>query len=166
MKKSNVVAQFAEHVRAYKRWVLSGKASGANAARQLLALIVDLYRQALVLPPAEHLKGGHKTLVTQKKRKFMMSKRIRLPFEYYSEVFDPLPVPPETPVVGSLSFDDIPCIYHDLVEKGLSLYDRGYTNDAIWEWKFSLQTHWGEHATSAIRALHCWLAKNDAFGID
>jgi hypothetical protein len=31
--------------------------------------------------------------------------------------------------------------------------------DIIWEWEFGFETHWGEHATNAIRALY-WLLYN------
>ncbi len=27
-------------------------------------------------------------------------------------------------------------------------------NDALWECSFSFETHWGNHATDAIRVLH------------
>ena len=82
----------------------------------------------------------------------------RLPFEFYGEVFDPLPVPPEEPVVGSLA-DDLCDIYRDVVT-GLRAYEAGLRAHAVWEWGFGFRHHWGEHATGAIRALHCWLADN------
>ncbi|MDQ0427430.1 hypothetical protein QOZ98_000255 [Planomicrobium stackebrandtii] len=44
-------------------------------------------------------------------------------------------------------------IYRD-IKKGLILYEQGHSMEAIWEWKFGFEVHWGEHATSAIRALH------------
>ena len=37
--------------------------------------------------------------------------------------------------------------------------------DALWEWGFNFQAHWGEHASSAIRALHCYLAQEDPSGL-
>jgi hypothetical protein len=76
----------------------------------------------------------------------------------YGEVFNPLIVPPEEPVLGSLS-DDITDIYRDVVT-GLREYEAGRRTQALWEWGFGFQAHWGEHATGAIRALHCWLASN------
>ena len=73
-------------------------------------------------------------------------------------MFDPLPVPPEEPVVGSLT-DDIADIYRDVIP-GLREYELGRRAQAVWEWGFGLRHHWGEHATGAIRALHCRLAAN------
>ena len=46
-----------------------------------------------------------------------------LPLNYYSEVFNPIPVPAEEPVVGDLA-DDIADIYGD-IERGLKLLDVG-----------------------------------------
>lgn len=83
----------------------------------------------------------------------------RLPFDFYSEVYDPLPVPGEPPVIGSL-LDDLADIYGDVVS-GLRTYHAGQQNSAAWGWTFLMQAHWGQHATSSIRALHCWLAKNE-----
>ena len=83
----------------------------------------------------------------------------RLPLDMYGEVYNPLVVPPEEPLVGSLA-DDITDVYRE-VEDGLRLFRAGRREEAIFQWTMSLQIHWGEHATGAIRALHCWLAQND-----
>jgi hypothetical protein len=85
----------------------------------------------------------------------------KLPLKYYSEVFNPLPVPGEEPIVGDLA-DDIADIYKD-IRRGLDLLDAGYMEHAVWEWIFHLQHHWGEHATSAIRALHWFLCEQKVF---
>ena len=68
----------------------------------------------------------------------------------YMEIFNPYH--DETPVNGCLD-DDIMGIYSD-IKKGLLLYEQGHGTVAVWEWRFGLEVHWGEHATSAIRALH------------
>jgi hypothetical protein len=83
-----------------------------------------------------------------------------LPLTYYSEVFNSNVVPPEDPVIGDLA-DDIADIYRDL-RRGLNLLDAGHTEQAVWEWVFHLKHHWGEHATSAIRALYWYLQENEA----
>ena len=76
----------------------------------------------------------------------------------YGEVFDPLTIPSEEPVIGSIA-DDIIDIYRDVVT-GLRAYRLGDLANARWEWAFNFAHHWGEHATGAIRALHAWLAAN------
>jgi hypothetical protein len=53
--------------------------------------------------------------------------------------------------------DDLADIFAE-VDGGLRWFDAGQPSEAVWEWGFGLVHHWGEHATSAIRALQCWLA--------
>lgn len=62
-------------------------------------------------------------------------------------------------MVGDLA-DDVADIFRDVM-RGLQLYTLNYRAAAGWEWVMSLQSHWGEHATSAIRALHCWIVQNE-----
>jgi hypothetical protein len=72
-------------------------------------------------------------------------------FEVYWEVFDPYV--DEAPVAGSLS-DDVLDVYRD-VRRGLDLWDStAPLAAAIWEWRFHFDTHWGDHAVDALRALH------------
>ncbi len=79
-----------------------------------------------------------------------------LPFQYYSSTFYPLVVPPEDHEIGDLA-DDVADIYRD-ISAGLALFDAGHVAEAQWEIRFSFLTHWGRHASGAIRALHCWYA--------
>lgn len=71
-------------------------------------------------------------------------------FETYWEVFDPYDL--RAPVAGSLS-DDLLDVYRDL-RRGLTLWDSHQDADAVWEWKFHFEAHWGDHAVDALRALH------------
>jgi hypothetical protein len=72
-------------------------------------------------------------------------------FDGYWEVFDPYV--DEAPVAGSLS-DDLLCVYSD-VRRGLDLWkSKAPRAAAIWEWRFHFDTHWGDHAVDALRALH------------
>lgn len=70
--------------------------------------------------------------------------------EHYWEVFDPYEQ--SEPVCGSLS-DDLLDVYYD-VQRGLDLWDASHRQEAIWEWRFHLDCHWGDHAVDALRALH------------
>jgi hypothetical protein len=65
--------------------------------------------------------------------------------------------------VGELA-DDLVAIYRD-VALGLDLHERGRVDDALWEWGFGFQARWGQHASSAIRALHGYLAQEDPSGL-
>jgi hypothetical protein len=71
---------------------------------------------------------------------------------YYREVFDPYEPVTEKEVTGSIA-DDLTDIYRDL-RTGLAAWKRGDSRAALWEWRFPFETHWGEHATSALRAIH------------
>jgi hypothetical protein len=48
--------------------------------------------------------------------------------------------------------DDIGDIYRDL-RRGLYQADSGRPDEAVWEWRFSFETHWGSHVTNAIRVM-------------
>lgn len=81
-------------------------------------------------------------------------------WDLYREVFDPYEPPSEPEVMSSLS-DDLGDIYHDL-RSGLLRWKRGETGDALWEWRFGIENHWGKHATDALRALHILAADCEA----
>jgi hypothetical protein len=78
---------------------------------------------------------------------------------YYREIFDPYEDAPKDEVFGDL-FDDLQDIHRDL-SRGLVHWHEGDGGRALWEWRFGLETHWGEHATSALRALFALCAWND-----
>ncbi|MBB5181565.1 hypothetical protein HNQ44_003030 [Planomicrobium koreense] len=112
--------------------------------KKLLRIISQLYTNALDLPEVE-VEEEHLPDVD-----FPLPEVDIKHHNVYTEIFDPYHA--ETPVNGCLD-DDIMGIYSDL-KKGLLLYEQGHGIEAVWEWKFGLEEHWGEHATSAIRALH------------
>lgn len=70
--------------------------------------------------------------------------------ELYWMVFDAYV--DDASVAGLLS-DDFLDIYLDL-KRGLVAFDDGRELDAVWEWRFHFDCHWGRHAFSALRALH------------
>jgi hypothetical protein len=74
----------------------------------------------------------------------------------YREVFDAYSSDADEEVTGSLA-DDFADIYADLMP-GVRKWQRGETGEALWAWRFGLECHWGEHATSAIRALYALAA--------
>lgn len=71
-------------------------------------------------------------------------------FDIYRELFDPYVDTP--PVAVSLS-DDLRDVYL-AVRRGLWQWDQGSNDEAIWSWRFSFDSHWGDHAIDALRALH------------
>ena len=155
------VERFAAVATAFERWILEGKAEGADAAREALTQLLALYSAGLMLPAAwsNALEGAadvEPVGEAQWRKAFERCKR--LPLDLYSEVYSPIAASDEGPVTGSLA-DDVTDIYRDIAT-GLRAYERGDHAGAVWEWSFGLHSHWGAHATSAIRALHWWLVEN------
>lgn len=110
----------------------------------LLRMLSRLYTNALDLPEVEPEEGQLIEVDFPLPVVHFKSQNI------YTEMFDPYH--DTTPVNGCLD-DDITDIYRD-IKKGLILYKQGHVIEAVWEWRFGLEVNWGEHATSAIRALH------------
>jgi hypothetical protein len=78
---------------------------------------------------------------------------------FYREVFDPYAEPTVGEGTGDI-IDDLGDIYHDL-QRGLSHWRSGRPGEALWEWRFNFQSHWAEHATSALRAIFALSAWRD-----
>lgn len=55
--------------------------------------------------------------------------------------------------------DDLADIWRDLRQGLLALEDGASPEDVVWEWRFGFYSHWGRHATEALRALHARLAE-------
>jgi hypothetical protein len=164
-QREAVARRFSDEARVFVAWA-EGQGDAVLTAPLALRRIVALYAAALELPqpwservaPAAHDEPP--ALLAQLAR--VRSRASAIPLQHYSEIFSPLVVADE-PVVGDLA-DDLVEIYRD-VGRGLARYDAGRVDDAIWEWAFNFQIHWGEHASSAIRALHCYLQQEDPSGL-
>ena len=78
---------------------------------------------------------------------------------HYREVFDPYSDPDDAEVIGDL-LDDFSDIFREL-NAGLREWHAGNPGSALWNWRFSFESHWGEHATSALRALFALCAWYD-----
>jgi hypothetical protein len=76
-------------------------------------------------------------------------------YNFYLQMFDPIDSEDTSPVGGGLS-DDFSGIYGD-IKGGVVIFRQGsdeYVQQAIWEWKFGFDIHWGRHCISALRTLH------------
>ena len=80
---------------------------------------------------------------------------------HYSGVFDAYDRQDGQALIGNLA-DDLAEVHADLTN-GLRCWRAGDHENAVWEWRFKLESHWGEHATDAIRALY-WLRRNVQYG--
>lgn len=56
--------------------------------------------------------------------------------------------------------DDLTAIWSDLKRGLFALEGGAQPDDVTWEWRFAFYTHWGRHATEALRAIHARLADN------
>jgi len=159
--------RFSLEARRFVDWADGSVSNDTLTAPIALRRVVALYAAALELPqpwiegvstqpePEPAFFGARLTAVR--------SRAAAIPLQHYSEIFSPLVSAPEEPVVGDLA-DDLLDIYRD-VAVGLQLYEAGRIDDAIWHWGFNFQLHWGKHASSAIRALHCYLSQEDPSGL-
>ena len=145
---ADVVETFVCEARAYCRFVESASelqlAERLHAARERL---LKLYLAAVPLPYAEpdDTKASPSPDVPTAWPGFEGH-------DVYWEVFDPYDHEHTDPVAGSLA-DDVLDVYRD-IRPGLTLWDASQKQNAIWEWRFNFDTHWGDHAVDALRALH------------
>ena len=146
---SPAVVAFAETARGFCVWCESG---GGLSDVQAATWLCRLYGQALALPPVapENAEGlldiPPDTLARAAANLSDFNGR------YYRKVFDPDPTLDEPPVVGDLG-DDLIDTYRD-IRRGLLLFDRGETVDALWHWSFLHRIHWGRHCVGALQGLH------------
>lgn len=138
----------------------------AEGAEQELYLamrhVAELYALALVMPDADADPSVAELSLDENDHRVVYRRFSRLPLQYYGEVFDTTRVPPEEPSVGDLA-DDLLDIYAD-VKGGLIYFEQGHPEHAVFHWKFTWGVHWGHHATSALRAMHCWSTRVDESG--
>lgn len=163
--RQQIAHRFSVEARHFVEWADGRNDAGPLTAPVALRRVVAVYTAALALPQpwSEHVSNDRDDDLDLSDRLAAVRHRASaIPLQHYSEIFSPL-VPPEEPVVGDLA-DDLTDIYRDLAV-GLHLHEGGDIDDALWEWGFKFQIHWGKHASSAIRALHCYLAQEDPSGL-
>ncbi|WKA52337.1 DUF5063 domain-containing protein [Planococcus liqunii] len=120
--------------------------------KQLHAAVTELYAKALYLPETEPGKDDSFDIDFQLPQVDFGTHNV------YWGGYDPyhsdedLEEIMEEPLNETLT-DDVLDIYSD-VKRGLILYEQGNHAEAIAEWKYNFEIHWGTHAASAIRALH------------
>jgi hypothetical protein len=158
MHSDCIVAQMKSLVstaREFCNWCKTDPASAHEEGQRAHTLLARLYARALELEaPAQYDSDVEPKRIGDEEWKAVFKRGAALPFQYYSSYFDPSVIPPDEHEIGDLS-DDIADIYRDL-SAALALYDDGHETEAQREFHFSFVTHWGRHASGAIRALHCW----------
>lgn len=137
---------FVERAQAFCDFVeKSGEYSLQERLSNAQQCLLELYKTALMLPYAK---------VTNDRDADALPVLPSIDFDkydFYYVVFDAYVE--DEPVGGSLA-DDFRDIYRDLQE-GFALWKHESTrNNAIWDWRFGFDTHWGRHAIHALGALH------------
>jgi hypothetical protein len=142
-----------------ERFCAWAEAAPATGQDLLLAMryVSELYALALTMPHADVDPSVAQEFVDKNNHQAIYARFRSLPLQYYREVFDTTRVPPEEPSVGDLA-DDLLDIYTD-IKAGLLLFGNGHAPEAVFQWKFTWGVHWGRHATSALRAMHCWATR-------
>ncbi|MGP1908359.1 DUF5063 domain-containing protein [Metabacillus sp. JX24] len=110
----------------------------------LLRTISSLYAAALTLPE-EDLSDGEIAVFEFVLPDIELGAKVN-----YWALFDPYT--DDEPVACSLN-DDLQDIYRD-VKEGILLFQNDKRPEATWHWKFTFESHWGQHALQAMRALH------------
>ena len=126
---------------------ISSKEMANDDISTLMELLMKLYLSAVDLPETEPETIDSTGAVE--------ANQIRITFEeqiptFYWEVFDPFIR--EEAVCANIA-EDLSEIAVDLLS-GMKEFEAGRTGNAVFEWKFGLNSHWGKHAVDALRALH------------
>lgn len=156
---NEAIESFATAVREYCGWAETEPKSETEEAKIAIRLLANLYSSVLGLPKAGPGNEIDSKEIAYEEWKKMFKRFGALPFNYYSKFFSPAKVVDEDPALGDLA-DDLADIYRD-IKGGLNLYENGHVAEALWEWRLSFSIHWGRHATSALHALHAYIADED-----
>jgi hypothetical protein len=111
-----------------------------------MELLMQLYISAMNLPETEP-----ETIASLSDISEAVAIRFsdQIPTTYW-EIIDPHA--DKDTVCGDL-IDDLSDIAADL-KAGMKEYEAGRFGNAVFEWKFGLNNHWGQHIVDALRALH------------
>jgi len=76
-------------------------------------------------------------------------------YDRYQDISDPYDASDHE--IMQLSLANDLCEIYENIKPGLNEWEKtsvAEKRDIIWEWKFSYENHWGDHATRAFRALY------------
>ena len=157
MDYSDEISEFTRLSREYCDWCESRRSGGERQLHyEATRHLARLYAAAIELPDVElgEEDEAPDCHVPDDLSARVLKSFADLPFQYYREIFDPDADKDEDAVVGDLA-DDLTDIYIDL-KRGLMILETGTETAAVFDWRCSFGFHWGRHATSALRALHCY----------
>lgn len=158
---------FAEAAEAFCTFVESegDELTPYHYARRSTHLLVALYGAALALPDTRDIdlpdeseaeNAYYKAVSDEDVSKVALRVGAKFgQYNFYWQIFDPIDSEDNSTVGGAIS-DDFSGIYSN-IKGGVVIFRQGsneYVQQAIWEWKFGFDNHWGRHCTSALRTLH------------
>lgn len=144
--------------RSYCSFIETTDTTNKEFLKGLQGLLLILYQQATTLSctTLDHEEEFKEKLSKEEFEKILNSISDKIgENRYYWEVFDPTNDKDTEAVCGDL-VDDIGDIFKD-IKYGLMIFDIGTTSsqeDAIWNFKFGFEKHWGRHAISALKTIH------------
>lgn len=147
-----VLTDFSEVARLFCDWAEKGSLTSEQAQQHLADLHACILRVQLLTPEGE---GDCEDFLTNEDWKRIYNRFQTLEPHIYRNVYDPLEDQPGVDIAPLA--DDLADIYRD-VKEGLVLFDRGLFEEAIWQWRYNFQIHWGRHLTAALTALHAHTA--------
>jgi hypothetical protein len=118
----------------------------ADTIPSVMELLMKLYISVMKLPETEPETIASLSEITEA---VPIRFAEQIPTTYW-EIFDPYA--DKDPVCGDLT-EDLSDIAADL-RNGMKEYEAGRFGNAVFEWKFGLNNHWGQHIVDALRALH------------
>ncbi len=149
------IERFVAVARRYCEWAEGNLENSVEELQRARLLLTELHLAAIKLPDIGVGEQVEVDEVSSEAWQIMFQRFGNLPVNGYWDVFDPLKEDEKEAVYNSLA-DDLADIYRD-VKDGLNLFDAGHIIEAVWEWRFSFRTHWGQHLSGAQRALHSYL---------
>ena len=126
---------------------ISSKEMTIDDISKLMELLMKLYLSASDLPVKEP--------ETIDSTESVKADQVRVTFDeqipaFYWKEFDPFV---QDEAVCSDLAEDLSEIAADL-QNGMREFEAGRSGNAVFEWTFGLDNHWGDHAMDALRALH------------
>lgn len=145
------VDRFVALVRAYVRLVeRSASLTPAAFLRRCATLLPRLYASGQELPDVDLEEEDIEAPAVASPEPALA--RLLGEHDLYRGTFDPCDLEDDEVVTGALS-DDLGDVYLDLV-RPLHVFDQGRADQAVWEWRFNLHGHAGDHLVDALRVIH------------
>lgn len=144
-----------------RRWctlVEGPECVGANLVALLAPALADLFAATLALPAVEptstDLDDWRPDDAEVRSRFADMQQRLGTSDSYWTTEDATAPLDAEPSALNLPVTDDVVDIWRDVATAVRAAEGGAVDADVAWELRFSCRTHWGRHATEALRALH------------